>query len=299
MTDETVKGEVIEDARTGEIIPRGANQLDTSKQETRIDIHKVGTLELSPQEEEILAVPLDPKDVRIRPDGLVYLPWTYYANILNKAFGRLKWGLLPQGSPQVKQIGDYGDMLVIWGHWFVIKGVPISFSYGETTFRPSNATMSEGDASEGAKSISLARNCKQLGIALELWDADWVAWWKSEYAETYKGSNNRTLWRRKVTGTPRPATQRPQNSTQGQNPTQTTPKAAEGVSEGVSTAQELAESYTPQQLRVAERVDQIKADSESPDVPTVMKFLASLDKEQTYTIGQVVKMIREQRGTVQ
>lgn len=199
MTDEKVEeGEVITDERTGEEIPRGANSLMlASNQNTHVEIAKVGTLELTPQAEEVMNEKLNPADVRIRPDGLVYLPWTYYSNKLNQAFGRLQWGLLPQGAPHVKPQGEYGDVLVVWGFWLAIKGVPIGFAYGETTYKPSNATMSYGDACEGAKSIALARNCKQLGIALELWDQDWVAEWKRENAEQYTNDKGKKVWRKK------------------------------------------------------------------------------------------------------
>lgn len=208
MTDEPVYENVEEadivDERTGQIIPHGANALVTQPPvntlQTQVNINTIGTLELTPEAEASLSEQLDDKDVLIRPDGMVYLSWTWYAERLNKAFGKLKWGLVPQGGPQSKDLGN-NNVLVVWGFWLVVKGVPVGFSMGETSYRTNNNTMSFGDAVEGAKSIALARNCKMLGMSLELWNQTWVNSWKKKYAETYE-HNGKTLWRKKVAKMP-------------------------------------------------------------------------------------------------
>lgn len=188
-----VQGEIVE-ARTGEIIPRGSPNIVPGIL-AQIDISKVGTLELSQAEIDILSEPLNPEDVKIRPDELVYLPWTWYNDRLNKAFGFLKWGLIPQGGPMFSDSGKF--QLCVWLHWLIVKGVPISMAGGETSYQPGNATMSKGDAIEGARLSSLSRNCKNIGMTLELWDPEWVANWKKKYAETYQDDRDRTLWRKK------------------------------------------------------------------------------------------------------
>lgn len=292
MTDEKVEGKVIVDERTGEEIPRGANSLMlASNQNTHVEIAKVGTLELTPQAEEVMNEKLNPADVRIRPDGLVYLPWTYYSNKLNRAFGRLQWGLLPQGAPHVKPQGEYGDVLVVWGFWLAIKGVPIGFAYGETTYKPSNATMSYGDACEGAKSIALARNCKQLGIALELWDQDWVAEWKKENAEQYTNDKNKKVWRKRGQ---KQATKSEPKTQNAQNATQTAPQTAQATDEAkvTETPQKTAPSgLLVKDLKMAENVVKIK-DGSQKDIPSIMKVINGLDKSKSYTIEQVVEMVK-------
>jgi hypothetical protein len=300
-TEKELQGEIV-DERTGEEIPKGANQIMlASNQNTHVEIAKVGTLELTPQAEEVLNEKLNPADVRIRPDGLVYLPWTYYAARLNKAFGRLQWGLLPQGAPHVKPQGDYGDVLVVWGFWLAIKGVPIGFAYGETTYKPSNATMSYGDACEGAKSISLARNCKQLGIALELWDGDWVAAWKKDYAETYPNPNQNAkqkfLWRKKgqkqaPKSEPKPTTAQnqtpaPQNSTQATETVETTPEPAQ---EPVVPSGDVSKGFSLSDLRKSTNVQAIQQKTGLKAVEIVAK-INDLDKSKTYTIERVVALI--------
>lgn len=47
---------------------------------------------------EILLAPVNPDDVEIKPDGIIYLPEIKYRRILNKAFGPGGWGLAPRGE---------------------------------------------------------------------------------------------------------------------------------------------------------------------------------------------------------
>ncbi len=47
---------------------------------------------------DILMKPLDPEDVEIKADGIIYLPEIKYRRILNKAFGPGGWGLAPRGE---------------------------------------------------------------------------------------------------------------------------------------------------------------------------------------------------------
>jgi hypothetical protein len=198
----TYEAEVIEDARTGEEIPSGIQKVQSNVLATSLDLTKVGTTVLDDKAENVLSEPLKPEEVSIRPDGLVYLPWTWYADRLNRAFGRLAWGLVPQAGAQKVPMGN--TELVVWGHWLVVRGVAVGFEYGECSYRPDNHTMSFGDAAAGAKSNSLARNCKMLGMSLELWNQEWILEWKNKYAERVKNPNgNRPefIWRKKKPNT--------------------------------------------------------------------------------------------------
>jgi len=56
-------------------------------------------------------------------------------------------------------------------------------------------------ASEGAKSNALMRCCKDLGIAGELWDPNFILQWRTKYAvspwcEHEKNKTKQKLWRR-------------------------------------------------------------------------------------------------------
>lgn len=52
----------------------------------------------SKEAQEVLLQPVNPDDVEIKPDGIVYLPEIKYRRILNRAFGPGAWGLAPRGE---------------------------------------------------------------------------------------------------------------------------------------------------------------------------------------------------------
>lgn len=187
MTDKIVK-------KTGGILPIEkivANEIPVAKKENDFGaeiatlIHKAGTIKLTEKQKGILYAKVEEEDVEIRPDGLVYLPWMEYETRLREAFG-LEYALIPQGLPKLE------NNLVLWGHWLIIRGCPMGFSFGQQEYFPSNKTMNWGDAVEGAKSNALMRLCKGLGITLELWKPSWVKAWKDKYALSYWALNKRT-----------------------------------------------------------------------------------------------------------
>ena len=135
----------------------------------------VGTINLSEEEKKILFAPVDESVVEIRPDGLIYAPWMEFVMRLRNAVG-LNWALIPVGFPKTK-----GET-VLWPHWMIIRGIPTSFSIGEQLWSSSNARMSWAEACEGARSNSLMRCCKALGIFLELWQPSFIRQWKDKFA---------------------------------------------------------------------------------------------------------------------
>jgi hypothetical protein len=163
-----------------------------------------GTIKLTNEQELILYDPVKEDDVEIRPDGLVYLPWMEYVSRLRKAFG-LSWAIIPQGMPKFMKDSE----MIYWGFYLVVEGKLSGFAIGEQRYQPTNATMTYGDACEGAKSNALMRLCKGLGISLELWKPSFVKAWKEKYAESYPGvwpdgkpmkdkfNNQKMLWRKK------------------------------------------------------------------------------------------------------
>jgi hypothetical protein len=72
---------------------------------SRIDwttsFHGLSETPFSNEAAAILLHALDPGDVEIKPDGIVYLPEIKYRRILNKAFGPGGWGLAPRGETSV------------------------------------------------------------------------------------------------------------------------------------------------------------------------------------------------------
>ncbi|KAH9471946.1 hypothetical protein MJO29_002281 [Puccinia striiformis f. sp. tritici] len=122
---------------------------------------------------DILLAPLDPLDVEIKPDGVVYLPEIKYRRILNRAFGPGGWGLAPRGSSHItmKNVSrEYG---------LICLGRLVSITRGEQDYY--NGADNIPTATEGCKSNALMRSCKDLGIASELWDPNYINWWKNKF----------------------------------------------------------------------------------------------------------------------
>ncbi len=154
-------------------------------------ISTAGTLKLTPEQERILFEPVNDYHIKMKEDGTIYLPWTWYHDRLTRAFGYMQWSLVPQGMPKLLP----GD-LIMWGWHLVAQGVYMGFAIGEKTYIPSNARMSYGEACEGAKSNALMRLCKGMGISLELWDKDFCKYWEEKYSITYVESRtNKTRWK--------------------------------------------------------------------------------------------------------
>ena len=142
----------------------------------------------------MLLAPINPKDVEIKPDGIVYLPEIKYRRILNKSFGPGAWALIPRGESVMKGKVLFRDYALFCMGRFVAtaKGEHESFT----------SAMSVGIAEESAKSNALMRCCKDLGVASELWDPQFILEWRDKYAVGVFAENQSTkkkskLWRRK------------------------------------------------------------------------------------------------------
>jgi len=136
----------------------------------------------------VLLAPVDPKDVLIRPDGIVYLPAVWYRMKLTAAFGPGGWATVPRSEAKLM-----GDIVVYHGALFAL-GRFVSEAWGECGYRASNKTMSYADALEGARSALLPRVCKDLGVASELWDKEWVANWQSQNAHQEDAGAKGKIW---------------------------------------------------------------------------------------------------------
>lgn len=126
-----------------------------------------GTEPFSDEAQAILLAPVDPREVEIRPDGIVYLPWIHWAGRLNRAFGVGGWTIVPRDRPQRQ------GPIVLYNGALYILGRFVREAYGECKYQEGNAGMSYGDALEGAQSDCLVRCAKYLGIGREMWDANW------------------------------------------------------------------------------------------------------------------------------
>ncbi|SAM00022.1 hypothetical protein [Absidia glauca] len=98
----------------------------------------------------VLQQELNPDDVEIKPDGLLYLPEIKYRRILNKAFGPGGWGLAPRGDHSISNKNISREYALICHGRFV------SQARGEQDFFD---TAGLPTASEGCKSNALMRCC--------------------------------------------------------------------------------------------------------------------------------------------
>lgn len=155
--------------------------------------HGLGSIPYSPEAAQILMAPLDPEDVEVKPDGIIYLPEIKYRRILNRAFGPGGWGLAPRGELIV------GEKIVTREYALVAHGRFVGQARGECQYFSDESIPTAG---EGCKSNALMRCCKDLGIGSELWDPRFIRAFKKKYAqevwvEHVVNKKKRQIWMRK------------------------------------------------------------------------------------------------------
>ncbi|CAJ0547677.1 Ff.00g044310.m01.CDS01 [Fusarium sp. VM40] len=153
----------------------------------------LGTKPVTVEQNEVLSRPVDPEDVEVKPDGIVYLPEVKYRRRLNEAFGPMGWGMVHRGEVVV------GNNIVTREYALIVNGRIVSQSQGVNNFFSAEGVP---DAIEGAKSNALMRCCKDLGIASELWDPVFLRWFRKHYMEDRwvehaTTKKKRTFWYKK------------------------------------------------------------------------------------------------------
>ncbi|KAK3303201.1 mitochondrial genome maintenance MGM101-domain-containing protein [Chaetomium strumarium] len=168
----------------------GAATIDWSS-----SFHGLSTTPFSPETASVLMQSIDPLDIEIKPDGIIYLPEIKYRRILNKAFGPGGWGLAPRGELVV------GEKVVTREFALVVHGRFIAQARGECQYFSEETIPTAG---EGCKSNALLRCCKDLGIASELWDPRFIRDFKKAHCqeiwvEHVATKKRRQIWTRKDT----------------------------------------------------------------------------------------------------
>lgn len=145
-------------------------------QNTGLDLYAgIASAPFTDAETKILLADVKESDVEIRPDGLIYLPEIKYRARLNKAFGPGAWALACAGMKSDGENVVYDGILYIHGRY-------VARALGGAEFIPNNPNYSMADAAESAKSVSLRRCCKDIGIGAELWDPQYVSKWLTDNA---------------------------------------------------------------------------------------------------------------------
>lgn len=172
-----MKGKVLEPAGTPD--PELGSQLlgsqfqgaDSGTVDWSTSWHGLGSKPFDSTVQKALAMSLEPTDIEIKPDGLIYLPEIKYRRILNRAFGAGGWGLVPRSQTIVT------PKLVTREYGLVCHGQLVSVSRGEQDYFSESGIPT---ATEGCKSNALMRCCKDLGIGSELWDPVFIKKFKTE-----------------------------------------------------------------------------------------------------------------------
>ncbi|KAI2636669.1 mitochondrial genome maintenance MGM101 [Xylaria nigripes] len=155
--------------------------------------HGLGTSSFAPETAALLQAPVNPGDVEVKPDGIIYLPEIKYRRILNAAFGPGGWGLAPRGELMVQ------ERLVTREYALVVHGRFVGQARGEQQYFSEDGVST---AAEGCKSNALMRCCKDLGIASELWDPRFIRKFMKEHAlqvwvEHVTLKKRKQIWMRK------------------------------------------------------------------------------------------------------
>ncbi|CAK7206575.1 hypothetical protein SEUCBS139899_009371 [Sporothrix eucalyptigena] len=156
--------------------------------------HGLSTTRFPAEVAEVLMTPIDPQDIEIKPDGILYLPEIKYRRILNTAFGPGGWGLAPRGELAV------GEKIVSREFALVVQGRYVAQARGECGYFGGEDGVAT--AGEGSKSNALMRCCKDLGVASELWDPRFIRQFKQEHCrevwvEHVVTKKKRQIWLRK------------------------------------------------------------------------------------------------------
>ncbi|KAI9447938.1 mitochondrial genome maintenance MGM101 [Lactarius indigo] len=155
--------------------------------------HGLSTQPFPPEATNILQAEIEPLDIEVKPDGMIYLPEIKYRRILNRAFGPGGWGLAPRSETNV------GPKIVSREYALVCLGRLVAIARGEQEYFDQSGIPT---ATEACKSNALMRCCKDLGVASELWDPRFIREFKKAhcvevYAEHLPTKRKRKLWRRK------------------------------------------------------------------------------------------------------
>ncbi len=160
------------------------------------DYQGISTLSVGENERRLLDVEVNPNDVEIRPDGLIYVPEIKFRRVLNITIGPGSWSILP------RKTSVHNNILFYKGALF-IKGNFVAECIGEKEYFEENPNMSFATAAEAAKSNCLVRCCKDLGIYWQLWDPNFINNWIDEHAvqvwaQHQKTGKTKTIWRKRA-----------------------------------------------------------------------------------------------------
>jgi len=206
---------------------------ELANNETKVDAtiaiyNGASTLKITEEEQTKLLASFDTKEIEIRPDGLIYLPQTFWRKRLNESFGIGQWCLVVKNS--FKDPNAEKDKLYVEGV-LMARGCYMATAVGEAELHTDNPLQSWASVFESAKSDCITRCCKDISIASELWQPEFTRNWVKENAVKVfiekKGGGTGVSWRKKTSDPLWNEKGLVPNNQQEQKPTETTatPKA--------------------------------------------------------------------------
>lgn len=155
---------------------------------------------VSPEQASILNRELPDEDIDIRPDGAIFMSHARLRRRLNEAFRPGGWALRKLTPIQCNEATDKQnkiDLVLSAEYGLYAEGRFLSAARGEQKYQD-NGEMTYGDAVEGLKSNALSRCCKDLGIALDLWDRQYADRWRQQHCVKVwrSGGGRKPNWRR-------------------------------------------------------------------------------------------------------
>lgn len=156
------------------------NQAELQVLDTSISIYNnASLLIIEKEEQDELLAPFNEELIEIRPDGLIFLPQTFWRQRLNETFGIGQWCLVIKG--QHKDPDPQKDKLYLQGV-LMVRGSYVAEAVGEAELHSNNNQQSWASVWESAKSDCITRCCKDLSIASELWQPQFINAWKNKFA---------------------------------------------------------------------------------------------------------------------
>lgn len=149
--------------------------------------HGASTLKITDGEQKKLLADFPEDEIEIRPDGLIYLPQTFWRRRLNESFGIGQWCLVVISNHKDPDANK--DKLYLHGA-LMVRGCYVAEAVGEAELHSGNPQHSWASVWESAKSDCITRCCKDLGIASALWQPQFIQKWIKE--------NAMQVWREKV-----------------------------------------------------------------------------------------------------
>lgn len=154
----------------------------------------MSTKPVTAEQAKALLLPPADDEIDVKPDsfGAVYMSHAGYRKRLNAAFGPAGWALR-----RLSDIVANESTEALYQEWALYaEGRFIASAVGEHSF---SSDMSYGDASESIKSNALMRCCKDLGMAMDLWDRRFADAWRNRMCVKVlvkRGDRTKPAWRR-------------------------------------------------------------------------------------------------------